>query len=614
MSPGREVAVVYHYFEKNETYRDNFIFFLSRAWRPDLDMFVVIAGDYSVALPQRDNIRYVFTHDSGHDFGSYAQLTETGALDHYARLVFVNCSVRGPFLPHYVDADWTRPFLSLLKDDVHLCGSTINILHDTRPYHVLYRERHPDDPEPFSHVQSSAHAMTGECFGFLRERRLYAAAAGYDKDEAIVDCELAMSQLVRKRGWNIACLLPPYNAIDYRYPHSEINPTTTTGHPQARGAYFGLTPHPFELVFVKTEWPLLDAAARSFHSLMAMDHHPIPSLDWDEARSLRARLIESLGEPFAALHSLDRSQAPAAESAPPALRRSQTTGPRPHCILVLGMHRSGTSALAGAMALLGAAPPANPMAPHASNPKGFFESVLVRDFNDALLASAGSSWKDWRPISPDWFASSHAKALHEQAGSVLDREFGAAPLFVLKDPRICRLLPFWRTVLEQRGICVSALHTHRHPREVAGSLAERYRLDPSLTHLVWLRHLLDAEAASRGLARCFTSYNRLLAAPHAVARQISHAFNLPLLVETAAEQVDGFLSKQLRNHDASGSSQGRGLAPWYEETLAIFERWAMAGETAAECARLDQIRREFDRSVLAFAATLKGGHAVPERR
>ena len=68
----------------------------------------------------------------------------------------------------------------------------------------------------------------------------------------LIDCELAMSSLVRDHGWNIACLLPPYNAIDYRGPHRDINPATATGHPQTKGAYFGLTAHPFELIFIKS--------------------------------------------------------------------------------------------------------------------------------------------------------------------------------------------------------------------------------------------------------------------------------------------------------------------------------------------------------------------------
>jgi|GEM_PF-2514318 len=596
MSQDGSTAVIYHYFEKDETYRENFIFFLARAWRSDLEFFIVISGEHSVDLPVRDNIQYVYTRNFGHDFGSYAAVAESGTLDSFDRLIFVNCSVRGPFLPHYSTGCWTHPFLSLLKGDVHLCGSTINILHNTRPFHMLYQQRHPNDPEPFSHVQSSVHAMTAKCFAFLRAQNLYAAATEFDKERAVVDCEIAMSQRVRGNGWNIACLLPPYNALDYRAPHSEINPATATGHPQTQGAYFGLTAHPFELIFIKTEWNLLSKDARDFYSLMALQHHPVTSLDWAEAEVLRDQFATRLGGSLATL-PLKAHQRLDPE---PVKSAAQPTPSQARCILVLGMHRSGTSALAGVLTHLGATQPNSPMEPHASNPKGFFESVRVRDFNDALLAAAGSSWKDWRPIPPDWFASAETRALQEAACAVIDDEYGTSKLFVLKDPRICRLLPFWRTVLEKRGTELLPLHTHRSPREVAGSLADRYNFNPAFTHLLWLRHLLEAEVASRGLKRHFTSYDKLLNDAATVATQIALSFELPLPDEQAVHKMGEFLSPGLRNHRASAESQDNALAPWYQKSFAIFEHWAHAAPDVTEQKKLDAIRIEFDRSVSVF--------------
>jgi len=512
-----------------------------------------------------------------------------------------------------VTANWTAPFLALLHDDVHLCGSAINILHSTRPYHELYRQKHPEAREPFTHVQTSVHAMTGECFAFLRNRGFFALAKALDKDGAIVDCEMEMSQLVRGNGWNISCLLPPYNALDYRLPHAEINPATETGHPQAKDAYFGLTPHPFELIFIKTGWNAITPKALDFHSLMALKYHPTPSLDWPGGRALQARLGERIGGPLATLCEQGTSPTQTLLPADAEGPGSQRTNPQSHCILVLGMHRSGTSAMAGAMTLLGAAAPKSLMEPHASNPKGFFESVPMRDFNDALLAAAGSKWDDWRPIAPDWFASSEAQALHDHANALIDEEFGNANLFVLKDPRICRLLPFWRAVFEKRDTTILALHTHRPPQEVAASLTARYNFDPAVTHLIWLRHQLAAEAASRGLPRCFTSYDQLLAGPAMVCDRITHRFDLHLPVETTADALGDFLSSDLKNYHADAGARNSGLPPWCHDCLAIFERWTLRGETRAEQARLDAIRAEFDRAVPAFAPITAAGRPAAKK-
>lgn len=600
MGQGDTTAVIYHYIEKSETYRENFVFFLTRAWSPDLQFFIVIAGEHSVDLPVRNNTKYVFIPNLGHDFASYAAVAESGALNAFDRLIFVNCSVRGPFLPQYATQCWTTPYLNLLKDDVHLCGSAINILHDTRPFHALFRQRYPNAPEPFSHVQSSAHAMSGECFAFLRAQNLY-AATGFDRESATVERELTMSQLVRSHGWNISCLLPPYNALDYRSTHNEINPATATGHPQAKGAYFGLTPHPFELIFVKTAWPLLSPDELDFYSLMALQHHPVPSLDWAEADRLRDDLTTRIGGPLTKLPATQPRVVGHGKNPIPAIPVASSAPSRTRCILVLGMHRSGTSALAGTLTHLGASPPNSPMEPHASNPKGFFESVRVRDFNDTLLASADSSWNDWRPIPSNWFDTSQAQALHDEAAKVIDEEFGNADLFVLKDPRICRLLPFWRTVLENRGTDILPLLTHRHPQEVAHSLKARYNYDPTFTALLWLRHQLDAEFNSRGLVRDFTSYDRLLDDPAGVTAQIAQNLDLTLPAEPALQKLDDFLSSNLRNHSISTEMQEDGLASWYRESLAIFNRWTQTCEDVAGQIRLDAIRTEFDRAVPVFA-------------
>ena len=67
-------------------------------------------------------------------------------------------------------------------------------------------------------------------------------------------------------------------------------------------------------------------------------------------------------------------------------------------LIVLGMHRSGTSSVAGALALAGAAAPKHLMPAAADNPKGFWESSAVADFNDRILNREGSNWHDWRAI------------------------------------------------------------------------------------------------------------------------------------------------------------------------------------------------------------------------
>ena len=120
-------------------------------------------------------------------------------------------------------------------------------------------------------------------------------------------------------------------------------------------------------------------------------------------------------------------------------------------LMVLGMHRSGTSALAGVLSHMGADLPNNLMAPTEMNAKGFFESQKMMLLNDDLLASAGLAWHSLQRFPQDWFESPKASEYLVKATSVLKEEFGGSHLFLMKDPRICKLLPLWHQALEEVG-------------------------------------------------------------------------------------------------------------------------------------------------------------------
>jgi len=148
------------------------------------------------------------------------------------------------------------------------------------------------------------------------------------------------------------------------------------------------------------------------------------------------------------------------------------------CLLIAGMHRSGTSALARTCALLGAALPAHviPGRPN-DNEAGFWEARAVVDLNQAILESAGSTWDDWAAIHPDWFRSAAAEQHLDDAQEVLNSEFGSARQFVLKDPRICRLLPFWKRALSEFGAEPLVVSILRNPIDVTASLLRRNQMD-----------------------------------------------------------------------------------------------------------------------------------------
>jgi len=274
------------------------------------------------------------------------------------------------------------------------------------------------------------------------------------------------------------------------------------------------------------------------------------------------------------------------------------------CILVLGMHRSGTSAVTRALGLLSGELPAETMPPAADNPRGYWESPPLARFNNQLLRSAGTAWNDEAAIPEAWFADPARAADRARAVDLLAAAFPGDSTFIFKDPRICRLLPFWRTTMETAGIEFFPVLMLRDPVEVARSLAARAD-DPAFRPaavvaeargvLLWLRYVLDAERHSRDTPRHVIGYSDLLADWRRQLEPLLEAGLLPPLRGEAAEQVDAFLDHSLRRNRSGdnesapddafrpGRATARGLlTSLHDQTLS-----PSAADALAAC--LDQL-------------------------
>ena len=106
-----------------------------------------------------------------------------------------------------------------------------------------------------------------------------------------------------------------------------------------------------------------------------------------------------------------------------------------YCILVLGAHRSGTSALTRVINLLGAALPKNLMPPSPNNNEaGFWEPQNLWLLHDRMLREAGSRWDDWRKLVLSALPSDRFRHYKAEIGRLIADEYGGARLIVLKEP------------------------------------------------------------------------------------------------------------------------------------------------------------------------------------
>lgn len=289
---------------------------------------------------------------------------------------------------------------------------------------------------------------------------------------------------------------------------------------------------------------------------------------------------------------------------------------KPVILVVLGPHRSGTSALTGVLSHLGANLPKHLMPANEGNSLGYFESSRVKTFNDGLLSKMGSSWSDISRLDLTSVHEQERENLLDQAVEILKAEFNDARTPILKDPRICRLVDFWRMAFDRLYYRPIYIHTHRNPLEAARSLAARHPISVEMGLLIWLRHVLDAEAATRSEPRAFTNYLALLENWRAQMSKIELAtgFSFHLNTPTIQQEIDAFLNKGLRHqtHRFDDVLQSAQVADLVREAFEIFERWTKGEENPADYQSLDKLQANLTSAIgviSSFVQVLEGSDA-----
>ena len=214
-------------------------------------------------------------------------------------------------------------------------------------------------------------------------------------------------------------------------------------------------------------------------------------------------------------------------------------------IFVLGMHRSGTSAIARILNLMGLYFGGEHVSTGRSdqNVKGFWERRDVRDLNDDMLFSSRCDWDCVAEFDLEALSAQTKSAYIDAAADIVLNMDGHRPWFI-KEPRLCLLFPIWRQVLEN-PFCI---HVLRNPLEVAHSLRTRNEIPIRTGLALWEIYSLHAVNASTGLRRVFVSYENLMKNPLAVVERL-HA----VLVEQggyglrvpSADELNQFLDDEL---------------------------------------------------------------------
>ena len=251
-------------------------------------------------------------------------------------------------------------------------------------------------------------------------------------------------------------------------------------------------------------------------------------------------------------------------------------------VVVLGMHRSGTSAIARGLKALHVDLGNNLMPGIAGeNEKGFFEDLDIQKFNERLLAKSGNAWHSLSQVPTDQFEKHVYAAERIEAADLIERKLAQSQTFGFKDPRTALLLPFWQCLFRDLGISDSYLIVVRNPLEVAESLRKRGQTDPAHSAILWLKHNWAAIQHSTDRPRVCVSYARFLDDSFGQLVRIATALDLRMPAPSDpefSEFASEFLETSLRHNRISDNEVMRGetlpriVAPLYQTLL----EWAEA--------------------------------------
>ena len=264
-------------------------------------------------------------------------------------------------------------------------------------------------------------------------------------------------------------------------------------------------------------------------------------------------------------------------------------------VFVVGMHRSGTSAMAGALQTIGLELGHNLLEGNRHNPRGYFENREVVDINNDLLAALGAGWDTIVPMEKGWEAAAELAPFTDRIRSFLLKSLEQYPLLGIKDPRLGITLPLWQRVLDELAISHSYILMLRHPLEICQSLAFRDFMSTEKALMMWANAMLTLECATRPYPRTIASFEAFQADPFVTVEKVSYDLAMPFSMSAAVRkvQLETFINPSLKHHQAAKEHAITGQPAFLGKLRVSLQQLLQAPAEKAIWSQIDGIRTAF---------------------
>jgi hypothetical protein len=261
-----------------------------------------------------------------------------------------------------------------------------------------------------------------------------------------------------------------------------------------------------------------------------------------------------------------------------------------HVIIVLGMHRSGTSLCANLLHAMGVNMADDPGA-SPNNRRGHWERPRINDLNDQVFTNFGRAWSDAAhalALPPHWLEDTRTQSIRAALAGWIAPQITQPGPWGFKDPRTARLLPLWRQILADAGATPRFIFCLRQPAQVARSLSARDHMAQAQAEYRWLVYNAQAVSHLGADPVCVIPYEDWFTEPDRTADRLARFVALPALPPPA---LAALIDPALR-HDAAAEPARPLAARLHRLILRAAAAEALDADLQSFCASLAEFEQQ----------------------